>query len=115
MSETDVDIIIGKITRKLLWVFIPLFIIGIGGKGFADHYMLKNKVDRIEFHEGQTSLILLVEKKTRAIESLAKTNAQEISHQKELIERIEKYQERIDEYLREEFRERGLTTQFDSY
>ena len=115
MSETDLNIIIGKITRKLLWVLIPIFIVGIGGKATADHFILKNKVDRIEFHEGHAALILLVEKKTRAFESLAKTNAQEIGHQRELIERIEVYQKDIDKYLRHEYRKRGTRDTLPSY
>jgi len=115
MSESDVNIIIGKITRKLLFILVPLFIVGIGGKGLADHFTIKNKVDRLEYMEAQGELILLVEKKTRAIESLAKTNAQEISHQKELIKRIEKYQESIDKYLRDTYRNRGSRNTLPSY
>ena len=115
MSDQDVNTIIGKITTKLLLILIPTMLISVGSTFMYDHFMLKNKVDRLEFYQGQAELILMVEQKTRAIESLAKSNSQTASNNKELINKIEKSQVTIDEYLRKEFRTRGLVQELPKY
>ena len=107
MSDSDIDRIIGRITRKLFLVLIPTIILTGGGVILRDHFLIKNKVDKIEYTESQASLILLVEKKTRALESLAKGNTKDITNLNRSVDKIEGYQREIDKYLRDKYRTRG--------
>ena len=52
MSDHDINAIIGRITKKLLLILIPTILLSAGSVWLADHFMLKNKVDRLEFHQG---------------------------------------------------------------
>ncbi len=118
MSQAEVDKIIGRITRSILKVLIPtLFVVaGLQVKAYFDVQSLKkDKMDRIEYIEANASLILLVEKKTRAIESLAKSNVQEISHLNEDVGKIESYQKEIDKLLREKYTSRGMVQTLPEY
>ena len=107
MSDQDINRIIGMITKKVLIVLLPSVLL-LGGADWAKtHYTMKNKVDRVDFLRGHAEVVLLIEKKTRAIESLSKGNKEDIIEMKQLIREIDGYQHEIDKYLREHYRVRG--------
>ena len=118
MSQPDIDKTIASITRSLLKVLLPslLILISLQVKAYFDvQAMKKDKMDRIEYIEANASLILLVENKTRATESLAKTNTQDIGHINSVVEKIESYQREIDKLLREKYTNRGMTQVLPEY
>ena len=118
MSQQEIDRTIASITRSILKVLLPsLFIlIGLQVKAYFDvQVMKKDKLDRIEYMEANASLILLVENKTRATESLAKTNTKDITHINVTLEKIESYQREIDKLLREKYASRGLVETSPKY
>jgi len=111
MSESDLDKVIGRVTRSILKVFIPtiMFLIGLQVKAYFDVQHLKaGKVSKLEYIESQSNLVMLVERKTLVLESLAKTNAKDIAYVTRDVEELKEIQRKIDEFLREKYRVRGF-------
>ena len=107
-----------------LWKKIPLYvvipviftIIGLNVRAFIDlEDVKKNKVEKETYIESQSQLILLVEAKTRAQESLAKTNKQDIEHINQYLQEIKTAQDQIDELIYEKFRTRGTNERLPEF
>ena len=92
--------------RAFLYVLVPSVLILVGLQVKA-YFEVQNKVDVETFIKMQADLTLLVEAKTRAQESLAKTNAQDIAHTNQYVAEIKAAQDEIDKFLYEKYRVRG--------
>ena len=99
-----------------LWKKFPLYvlvsilftIVGLGIRTFIDVAELKNHtISDTTYINAQASLIMHVEAKTRAMESLAKTNAADIIHVTQYIKEMKTAQDSIDQFLYAYFRVRG--------
>ena len=99
-----------------LWKKLPIYILvpiifTLVGVGINDHYAVRDleshSVADSTFLSVQASLMMHVEAKTRAMESLAKTNSNDIAHITQYIAEIRAAQDEIDKVLYREFRVRG--------
>ena len=116
MSNEDADKIVGRITRKLLWTLLPTILLTIGSMFIYDHFTLANKADREMVQKNMYNLTLIIEAKTRALESIAKSNSKDVMYLKEAdvelkdaIENLDEAQDEMDKYIREKFRVRGIS------
>lgn len=113
MSEQDLEHIISSLSKRMfrnvVVSVISAVILSSTAILVSDHYMLEQKLDKTIYEKNYGNLMLLIEGKTRAIESLANGNTKDIVFVYQQIEEIKEYQKEIDKYLRENFRERGLT------
>ncbi len=114
MSETDQDRIVGSIARKLMWVLVPFLLMGVGLQVKA-YFDVNNKVSKEAFWEVQANLTLLVEKKTRALESLVLANTGDIKHIEQNLSELKKIQKEIDKFLRDSYRVRGYNSPLSEY
>jgi len=119
MSEQDLErnmnYLIGRIVKRILIVVIPTLLIPFGGFAVRDHFELKNKVDKETFWEVQNNLTLLVERKTRALESLVLKNTGDKEHMEQQIQEIKEAQKEIDKFLRDNYRVRGYNSPLTEY
>jgi len=118
MSQDEMKAFKRDIIRIMVIVLAP-FILSMSIVLVRDHYMVnefaKYKVNRTEYHEGMSQLMLMIEKKTIVIENLTVSNSKDIARtQEELKELITEYRLLRDETLKfmqrlEPDRARGLT------
>lgn len=103
MSQTEIDKIIGQVTKKLLMVLLPTIIITVGGMFVRDHFALGNKLDIHTYQENHYRLQLLVEARNKALENIALQNKNDIEHFEADLEEIKRLQEKINERIIKEF------------
>ncbi len=98
------------------WKKIPLFVVipiiftimGLSVRSFIDLENVKDhKVDKEMYRDERNDILLIIERKTQAQESLAKTNKQDIVHIEQYLQEIKEAQDQIDILLYEKFRVRG--------
>ena len=106
MSEQDVDRVVGRITKKLLWTLLPTILLTIGSMFIYDHFTLANKVDQETFQKNTYTLMLMIESKNRLLEDMAQANAQEIVH---INGQIDELQDDINIIIKQKFGVRGIS------
>jgi len=108
MTDQDTNRVIRSVTKNLLIVIVPFFV-SFMVMIVVDHFTIKecqkHKVDKLEWQQNEADLLLYIEKKTRAFESLAKSNAKDIDS---IIKEIDELQEKIDKRIYEAFAQRGV-------
>ena len=74
-----------------------------------DHFKIQNKVDREEYQLNYYQLTLLLETKSRALESIALANKGDIEDLTEHINELKEAQAEMDKMILREFRTRDIT------
>jgi len=107
MTDQDTNRVIRSVTKNLLIVIVPFFV-SFMVMIVVDHFTIKecqkHKVDKLEWQQNEADLLLFIERKTRAYESLGVANAKDIQL---IFEEIEEYQEKIDQHIIKAFAQRG--------
>lgn len=99
MSEDDLNIIIGKLTKKLLIIIIPSILVPSAIALTYDHFAIRDKASYKDLY----NLQLVIEGKTRATEDLVNSNSKDIGYINEQIDKIEKANEKINDLIIKEF------------
>lgn len=126
MSEQDLQHIIKQLSKRMfknvIVSVISAVVIAVAGMLIRDHFVLDQKMDREEYYKNYYNLLMTVESKTRAIESLAKTNAEKCiqgektdDEIKSIVARLEAYQRDLDKELRAFNRVRGPQLNLPEY
>lgn len=94
MSEQDVDKIIGRVTRKLLWVLVPFFLTAIGLQ-VKDHFALQHKADESYVDTHYRELSRLTAELSTTISEYIRADERE---KDQIWKRIEVLIQRMDKY-----------------
>ena len=94
MSEQDADKIIGRVTRKLMWVLVPFFLTAIGLQ-VKDHFTIQRKADFSYVDNHYRELYRLTAELSTTLSEYIRADERE---KDQIWKRIEILIERMDRY-----------------
>ena len=94
MSDQDVDKIIGRVTRKLLWVIVPFFLTAVGLQ-VKDHFTIQHKADEAYVDQHYKELYKLTAELSTTLTEYIRADERE---KDQIWKRIEILIQRMDKY-----------------
>jgi hypothetical protein len=106
MSDADINRVIGRITKKLFYIFIPtlLLIIGLQVKS---SFSVEHKADRLEVEGQYSALYTLIAEQTQLLKTYIEANDRE---KDQIWEQIQHNAERLDRSFESNEVRRGTYT-----